>query len=161
RGIGVAIDDFGTGHSSLARLRDLPVDTVKLDRSFIAPLPGQAARALVDAFLRLARGLSLQTVAEGVETTEQRDQLTNAGCDDGQRGQRDEPTGPPGQPAPRSPPGQAGWFGRPGADRWSSAGGSGNVPPRPVTPAACVRGALLRGSSGTGPRRGWTVVWRR
>ena len=81
RGIGVAIDDFGTGHSSLARLRDLPVDTVKLDRSFIAPLPGQAAQALVDAFLRLARGLSLQTVAEGVETTEQRDQLTTAGCD--------------------------------------------------------------------------------
>ena len=81
RGIGVAIDDFGTGHSSLARLRDLPVDTVKLDRSFIAPLPGQAAQALVDAFLRLARGLSLQTVAEGVETTEQRDQLMTAGCD--------------------------------------------------------------------------------
>jgi EAL domain-containing protein (putative c-di-GMP-specific phosphodiesterase class I) len=81
RGIGVAIDDFGTGHSSLARLRDLPVDTVKLDRSFIAPLPGPAAEALVDAFLRLARGLSLQTVAEGVETPEQRDQLTTAGCD--------------------------------------------------------------------------------
>ncbi len=81
RGIGVAIDDFGTGHSSLARLRDLPVDTVKLDRSFIAPLPGQAAQALVDAFLRLARGLSLQTVAEGVETAEQRDQLMTAGCD--------------------------------------------------------------------------------
>jgi diguanylate cyclase (GGDEF)-like protein len=81
RGIGVAIDDFGTGHSSLARLRDLPVDTVKLDRSFIAPLPGQAAQALVDAFLRLARGLSLQTVAEGVETPEQRDQLMTAGCD--------------------------------------------------------------------------------
>jgi EAL domain-containing protein (putative c-di-GMP-specific phosphodiesterase class I) len=81
RGIGVAIDDFGTGHSSLARLRDLPVDTVKLDRSFIAPLPGPAAQALVDAFLRLARGLSLQTVAEGVETAEQRDQLMTAGCD--------------------------------------------------------------------------------
>jgi EAL domain-containing protein (putative c-di-GMP-specific phosphodiesterase class I) len=81
RGIGVAIDDFGTGHSSLARLRDLPVDTVKLDRSFIAPLPEQAAQALVDAFLRLARGLSLHTVAEGVETTEQRDRLLTAGCD--------------------------------------------------------------------------------
>ena len=72
RGIGVAIDDFGTGHSSLARLRDLPVDTVKLDRSFVAPLPEQAARALVDAFLGLARGLRLQTVAEGIETEEQR-----------------------------------------------------------------------------------------
>ncbi len=81
RGIGVAIDDFGTGHSSLARLRDLPVDTVKLDRSFIAPLPEHAAQALVDAFLRLARGLSLNTVAEGVETAEQRDQLLTAGCD--------------------------------------------------------------------------------
>ena len=81
RGIGVAIDDFGTGHSSLARLRDLPVDTVKLDRSFIAPLPEVAAQALVDAFLRLARGLSLHTVAEGVETAEQRDQLLTAGCD--------------------------------------------------------------------------------
>jgi EAL domain-containing protein (putative c-di-GMP-specific phosphodiesterase class I) len=81
RGIGVAIDDFGTGHSSLARLRDLPVDTVKLDRSFIAPLPEPAARALVDAFLGLARGLSLRTVAEGVETAEQHEQLVTAGCD--------------------------------------------------------------------------------
>jgi EAL domain-containing protein (putative c-di-GMP-specific phosphodiesterase class I) len=81
RGIGVAIDDFGTGHSSLARLRDLRVDTVKLDRSFVAPLPERAAQALVDAFLGLARGLELRTVAEGVETDEQRALLLSAGCD--------------------------------------------------------------------------------
>ena len=84
RGVGVAIDDFGTGHSSLARLRDLPVDTVKLDRSFVAPLPEQTAQALVDAFLGLARGLRLRTVAEGVETEQQRDLLVAGGCDTAQ-----------------------------------------------------------------------------
>jgi diguanylate cyclase (GGDEF)-like protein/PAS domain S-box-containing protein len=84
RGIGVAIDDFGTGHSSLARLRDLPVDTVKLDRSFVAPLPEHTARALVDAFLGLARGLRLRTVAEGIETEEQRLLLLAAGCESAQ-----------------------------------------------------------------------------
>lgn len=79
-GCRVAIDDFGTGHSSLARLRDLPVDVVKLDRAFVAPLPEPRAGALVAAFLRLADALGLRTVAEGVESEAQRAHLADAGC---------------------------------------------------------------------------------
>ncbi|MGN6332722.1 MAG: sensor domain-containing protein [Motilibacteraceae bacterium] len=79
-GCRVAVDDFGTGHSSLARLRDLPVDVVKLDRAFVAPLPEARAGALVAAFLRLADALGLSTVAEGVETEAQRAHLAEAGC---------------------------------------------------------------------------------
>ncbi|HEU4675483.1 MAG TPA: EAL domain-containing protein [Motilibacteraceae bacterium] len=79
-GCRVAVDDFGTGHSSLARLRDLPVDVVKLDRAFVAPLPEARADALVAAFLRLADALGLSTVAEGVENEAQRAHLAEAGC---------------------------------------------------------------------------------
>lgn len=79
-GCRVAIDDFGTGHSSLARLRDLPVDVVKLDRAFVAPLPESRGGALVAAFLRLADALGLATVAEGVENEAQRAHLADAGC---------------------------------------------------------------------------------
>jgi len=84
RGVRVAIDDFGTGHSSLARLRDLDVDLVKLDRSFVAALPGPRARSLISAFVAIAEALDLSTVAEGIETPEQRDWLRAAGVRSGQ-----------------------------------------------------------------------------
>ncbi|MET0414419.1 MAG: bifunctional diguanylate cyclase/phosphodiesterase [Actinoplanes sp.] len=82
RGVRVAIDDFGTGYSSLAYLRDLPIDHVKIDRSFM-PAPGEpdpAARTVVKAIIDLAAGLRLGTIAEGVETPEQVELLRELGC---------------------------------------------------------------------------------
>jgi diguanylate cyclase (GGDEF)-like protein/PAS domain S-box-containing protein len=77
----LAIDDFGSGHSSLARLRELPVDMLKVDRSFMAATPHDAqASAIVGAVLALANGLGMTTVAEGVETEAQHDFLRDAGC---------------------------------------------------------------------------------
>src|SRR5882672_334666 len=80
-GVRVAIDDFGTGYSSLSRLSDLPVDTLKIDRSFINGLPGDRASArLVPTVISLARAFDLVTVAEGVETRAQFNFLERAGC---------------------------------------------------------------------------------
>ena len=80
-GIRLAIDDFGTGHSSLARLGEFPVSTLKIDRSFVNGLPEtDTARTLVTAILFLADGFGLDVIAEGVETEEQRTFLLNAGC---------------------------------------------------------------------------------
>lgn len=77
----IAIDDFGTGYSSLAYLKHLPVDKLKLDRMFIRALPEDAGdAAIVKAVLAMARGLKLEVIAEGVETTAQRDHLTADGC---------------------------------------------------------------------------------
>ncbi len=84
RGVRVAIDDFGTGHSSLARLLDLDVDLVKLDRSFVSALPAPRARSLISAFVAVAEALDVSTVAEGIETAEQRDWLRAAGVRFGQ-----------------------------------------------------------------------------
>jgi len=84
-GVRVAMDDFGTGYSSLHRLAVLPVDTLKIDRSFVAGL-GRLERdgAVVDAILALAHGLGLEVVAEGVETDEQRRALLERGCEQAQ-----------------------------------------------------------------------------
>jgi len=80
-GVRVAIDDFGTGYSSLSRLSDLPVDTLKIDRSFINGLPSDRASArLVPTVINLARAFDLTTVAEGVETRAQLNFLQRAGC---------------------------------------------------------------------------------
>ena len=81
-GVGVALDDFGTGHSSLAWLKQLPVDEIKIDRTFVKDLatdPGAAA--IVRATVDLARAFGLRTVAEGPEDDETWRQLTLAGCD--------------------------------------------------------------------------------
>lgn len=80
--ISLAIDDFGTGYSSLSYLKRFPVDTVKLDRSFIRDLPeDKDGLAIVSGILALARSLRLDTVAEGIETEAQRDLLIREGCD--------------------------------------------------------------------------------
>jgi len=80
-GVAVAIDDFGTGYSSLGRLRNLAVDTLKLDRVFLQGAPADAAAArLAGASLALVEALGLQAVAEGVETEAQRAFLMQHGC---------------------------------------------------------------------------------
>lgn len=81
-GVRCALDDFGTGQSSLAWLSRLPIDTLKIDRSFISDLDGSLAhQAVVRSIMALARSLGLHAVAEGVETTAQRDSLHALGCD--------------------------------------------------------------------------------
>ncbi|WP_344617147.1 bifunctional diguanylate cyclase/phosphodiesterase [Dactylosporangium salmoneum] len=82
-GVRVAIDDFGTGYSSLAYLRDLPIDILKIDRSFLPHSSDDVAgqTALVRAIVDLARSLGLITVAEGVETEEHAELLRRLGCD--------------------------------------------------------------------------------
>ena len=81
-GVMLALDDFGTGYSSLTHLLDYPVDTIKVDRAFIANI-GRAgvSNTIVTGVTNLAHGLGMNVVAEGVETVEQRDELTRMGCD--------------------------------------------------------------------------------
>lgn len=80
-GLAVAIDDFGTGYSSLTYLHTLPVDVVKLDRSFVVGAASdERRRAIVEAVIGLTATLGLATVAEGVETLEELDMLRELGC---------------------------------------------------------------------------------
>lgn len=82
-GIRLAIDDFGTGYSSLSSLKRFPIDTLKVDRSFIRDIPGNIDdRAVADAIISLGRALNLEVIAEGVETAEQRDFLQERACDE-------------------------------------------------------------------------------
>jgi EAL domain-containing protein (putative c-di-GMP-specific phosphodiesterase class I) len=84
-GIRVAIDDFGTGYSSLTYLKRLPVDTLKIDRSFVNGLGHDAQdTAIVDSVVALARTLQLSVTGEGVETLAQARHLRKLGCDRGQ-----------------------------------------------------------------------------
>lgn len=83
-GVGLAVDDFGTGYSSLAYLKQLPVDTVKIDRSFIDGLGGPddaSDRPIVDAIINIAESLHLQVIAEGVENAAQLEALRQLGGD--------------------------------------------------------------------------------
>jgi diguanylate cyclase (GGDEF)-like protein len=81
-GVSLSIDDFGTGYSSLAYLKRLPLDTVKIDRSFIIDIPGSAQdMEIVQAIIVMAHTLHLKVVTEGVETAQQRDFLNHYGCD--------------------------------------------------------------------------------
>ena len=85
RGIGLALDDFGTGYASFARLRRLPFNTLKLDRSLVAPLPGQPADlAILRAIRDLGRAMQLRLVAEGVETPAQQALLAELGFEEAQ-----------------------------------------------------------------------------
>ncbi|MDB5822417.1 MAG: hypothetical protein JWR21_1121, partial [Herminiimonas sp.] len=81
-GIAFSLDDFGTGYSSLSYLRHLPLHELKIDRSFIARLPGNANdAAIVQAIIGMGHTLGLTIIAEGVETEEQRRILAEYGCD--------------------------------------------------------------------------------
>jgi EAL domain-containing protein (putative c-di-GMP-specific phosphodiesterase class I) len=81
KGIRIALDDFGTGYSSLNYLRKLPVDRLKIDRSFIQSLDSDPNSILIiDAIVGLARAMDVRVTAEGVETREQQLALVRAGC---------------------------------------------------------------------------------
>ncbi len=85
KGFRISLDDFGTGYASLSHLKDLPVDELKFDRSFIQDLLGNASnRAIVHAMVKLANSLGITTVAEGIETQEQHNVLMAIGCTIGQ-----------------------------------------------------------------------------
>ncbi|HEY8120988.1 MAG TPA: EAL domain-containing protein [Myxococcota bacterium] len=82
-GVSIALDDFGTGYSSLSYLRRLPVDTLKIDRSFVAPIArSRDAAALTRSIVGMGKALGLRVVAEGVETQEQRALLADWACDE-------------------------------------------------------------------------------
>jgi EAL domain-containing protein (putative c-di-GMP-specific phosphodiesterase class I) len=84
-GITVAIDDFGTGYSSLSQLAKLPVDTLKIDRSFISDMTAKpSGRSLVSTIINLAHSFNLKVVAEGVETADQERILRMLTCDEAQ-----------------------------------------------------------------------------
>ena len=83
-GVRLVLDDFGTGYSSLSYLRHLPLDTIKIDRSFVMSVDQLADRSIVEAVVALAHGLGISVVGEGIETTDQLLALRALGCDVGQ-----------------------------------------------------------------------------
>jgi diguanylate cyclase (GGDEF)-like protein len=84
-GVRLAIDDFGTGYSSLSYLRELPIDVLKIDKSFVDGIAvSEQPLALAEGIVRIARTLHLEVIAEGIESEVQRDLLTSMGCQFGQ-----------------------------------------------------------------------------
>ena len=82
-GVRISVDDFGTGYSSLGYLRSFPLDTLKIDRTFVTELPGNSEdRSLTSAIIAMARSLHLHVVAEGIETQAQADFLLEQNCDE-------------------------------------------------------------------------------
>jgi EAL domain-containing protein (putative c-di-GMP-specific phosphodiesterase class I) len=84
-GVRLLLDDFGTGYSSLGYLATFPIDTLKLDRSFVTGMATNRAKAaIVAAVTTMAHALELEVIAEGIETVEQRARLQELGCHEGQ-----------------------------------------------------------------------------
>lgn len=83
-GITISIDDFGTGFSSLSYLRQLPLDRMKVDRSFVRDIRQPGGHVIIESILSLGQQLGLRTIAEGIETPEQETFVRNRGCDEGQ-----------------------------------------------------------------------------
>ena len=93
-GVRVAIDDFGTGYSNLSRLKELPVDRVKIDRSLVRDIATSAeARTICSAVVGLIQGLGLEVVVEGIESEAQMDMLRVIGCTQFQGYHLARPTG--------------------------------------------------------------------
>jgi len=83
RGIRLAIDDFGTGYSSMSLMKQFPIDTIKIDRSFVRDLPKDSEdQAIAQAIISMGKALGMTVVAEGVETAEQHAFLRNQACDE-------------------------------------------------------------------------------
>jgi EAL domain-containing protein (putative c-di-GMP-specific phosphodiesterase class I) len=80
-GIGIALDDFGTGYSSLSYVQRLPLDKIKIDRSFVVDLDRERGSTMTTAVITLCHTIGLSCVAEGVETAEQHSVLLQAGCE--------------------------------------------------------------------------------
>lgn len=83
-GVRIAVDDFGTGYSSLAYLRQLPIDVLKVDKSFVQRAYGKRGQALLSGVFALGRALDLELVAEGIEADDQLDRVRLGGCQTGQ-----------------------------------------------------------------------------
>jgi EAL domain-containing protein (putative c-di-GMP-specific phosphodiesterase class I) len=82
-GIRLSLDDFGTGYSSMSNLKRFPIDTIKVDRSFVRELPvNEGDRAITDAIIAMGKSLKMTIVAEGVETQGQIEFLRSHGCDE-------------------------------------------------------------------------------
>ncbi len=85
RGVTIVLDDFGTGFSSFEHIQRLPVRRIKIDRSFVSPLPGhRESAAIIEGVVQIAKALDLGVTAEGIETEAQRDYLAKIGCASGQ-----------------------------------------------------------------------------
>ncbi|EKD88871.1 MAG: Diguanylate cyclase/phosphodiesterase with PAS/PAC sensor(S) [uncultured bacterium] len=81
-GIQISLDDFGTGYSAMSYLQKFDIDYLKIDQSFIHDMEtNQNARAISEAIIAMAHKLGIKVIAEGVETSKQRDILASAGCD--------------------------------------------------------------------------------
>ena len=82
RGFKISLDDFGTGYSSLSYLKDIPIDTLKIDKAFVdTMLTDPSTGIITDAVIKMVKKLGLETVAEGVETKEQYEYLKKMNCD--------------------------------------------------------------------------------
>ncbi|OYZ42810.1 MAG: hypothetical protein B7Y18_00045 [Thiotrichales bacterium 24-47-4] len=83
-GVHVALDDFGTGYSSLSYLKNLPIETIKIDQSFVRDMQDKGDFAIIEAIISIGRAFGMQILAEGIESQEQITMLLQLGCDLGQ-----------------------------------------------------------------------------